>query len=222
MKIYILTFLVVIFTASVAASDQNAAPNSGNKKVATSNANASNAAPVSSVAPVSSAAPVSSVVPSSNVATPSTSTSAKEPAKKSAQAPASDKATSNKTSDNKTNSNKANSNEINSNKKNAAAVLANFKQSGLASWYGPRYHGRITASGEKFDMHALTAAHRTLPFGAKVKITNMKNNQYVIVKINDRGPYSGKRIIDVSHAAAKQLGMLRSGLANVSVTIVDK
>ncbi|MGL6175792.1 MAG: septal ring lytic transglycosylase RlpA family protein, partial [Vibrionaceae bacterium] len=129
---------------------------------------------------------------------------------------------SNKTSDSKTNSNKANSNKTNGNKKKAAAVPANFKQSGLASWYGPRYHGRTTASGEKFDMHALTAAHRTLPFGAKVKITNVKNNQHVIVKINDRGPYSGKRIIDVSHAAAKQLGMLRSGLANVSITIVDK
>ncbi|MGL4735166.1 MAG: septal ring lytic transglycosylase RlpA family protein [Enterovibrio sp.] len=211
MKIYILTFLAATFTASVAASDQNAATNSSSSEVVASNS-----------ATASSAAPVSSVAPSNNAAAPSAAAPAKEPAKKSTPVPASNKATSNKTSDNKANSNEANSNKTNGNKKKAAAVPANFKQSGLASWYGPRYHGRTTASGEKFDMHALTAAHRTLPFGAKVKITNMKNNQYVIVKINDRGPYSGKRIIDVSHAAAKQLGMLRNGLANVSITIVDK
>ncbi|MGL5292027.1 MAG: septal ring lytic transglycosylase RlpA family protein [Vibrionaceae bacterium] len=109
-----------------------------------------------------------------------------------------------------------------SNKKKAALVPTGFKQSGLASWYGPRYHGRLTASGEKFNMHALTAAHRALPFGTKVKITNLKNNQHVTVQINDRGPYSGKRIIDVSHAAAKRLGMLHSGLAKVRITVVDK
>ncbi|MGL5336548.1 MAG: septal ring lytic transglycosylase RlpA family protein [Enterovibrio sp.] len=97
-----------------------------------------------------------------------------------------------------------------------------FEQSGLASWYGPRYHGKPTASGEKFNMHAFTAAHRALPFGTKVKIINLKNNQQVTVQINDRGPYSGKRIIDVSQAAAKQLGMLQSGLTKVKITVIEK
>lgn len=89
------------------------------------------------------------------------------------------------------------------------------KPVGKASWYGPRFHGRKTASGEIFNQHELTAAHRSLPFGTKVRVTNLRNGKSVVVRINDRGPYAHGRVIDVSKAAAKHLGMLDSGLAQV-------
>lgn len=86
---------------------------------------------------------------------------------------------------------------------------------GRASWYGRRFHGRRTASGERFDMNALTAAHRTLPFGTRVLVRNPRNGQEVEVRINDRGPHLRGRIIDLSHAAAKALGLLQAGDAAV-------
>lgn len=86
---------------------------------------------------------------------------------------------------------------------------------GKASWYGPRFHGRKTASGEIFNQHELTAAHRSLPFGTRVRVTNLKNGRSVVVRINDRGPYAKGRLIDLSRAAAKHLGMLDSGVAQV-------
>jgi rare lipoprotein A len=92
--------------------------------------------------------------------------------------------------------------------------------SGAASWYGGKFHGRTTANGERYDMHKLTAAHKTLPFGTKVKITNQRNGETVVVRINDRGPYAGRRIIDLSRAAADKIGMLRSGVAPVKVEVV--
>src|SRR5688500_10020859 len=70
--------------------------------------------------------------------------------------------------------------------------------SGLASWYGPGFHGRLTANGERYDMHALTAAHKTMPFNTRVRVTNQTNGKSVVVRINDRGPYVGKRVIDLS------------------------
>ena len=88
---------------------------------------------------------------------------------------------------------------------------------GLASWYGPRFHGKRTASGERFDREALTAAHRTLPFGACAEVTNLDNGRRVKVRINDRGPHTRDRIIDVSERAARELGMLERGLARVAV-----
>jgi rare lipoprotein A len=91
---------------------------------------------------------------------------------------------------------------------------------GLASWYGPKFHGRRTANGEKFNQHALTAAHRSFPFGTKVKVTNVRNGRSVIVRINDRGPFSGGRIIDLSRGAAKILGLLGSGTAPVTIQIL--
>lgn len=91
------------------------------------------------------------------------------------------------------------------------AVLAR----GKASWYGPRFHGRRTASGERFDMHELTAAHPTLPFGTLVRVRNMVNGREVVVRINDRLPPVRHRIIDLSKAAATSLGFLRAGLAPV-------
>lgn len=90
-------------------------------------------------------------------------------------------------------------------------------QEGLATWYGERHHGRPTASGERFDMHALTAAHRTLRFGTQVIVTNLENGKTVVVRINDRGPYGRGRIIDVSRAAAERLGMIARGVVRVRV-----
>ncbi|WP_251834828.1 septal ring lytic transglycosylase RlpA family protein [Serpens gallinarum] len=86
---------------------------------------------------------------------------------------------------------------------------------GKASWYGKRFHGKKTASGEPFNQHALTAAHRSLPFGTLVRVTNLANKRSVVVRINDRGPYVGSRVIDVSRKAAEKLGMLDRGVAPV-------
>ena len=95
-------------------------------------------------------------------------------------------------------------------------------QRGLASWYGERHHGGPTASGERFDMHALTAAHRSLRFGTRVRITNEKNGQSVIVRINDRGPFGNrKRIIDVSQRAATELDMIDAGVVPVRVEVLS-
>ncbi len=98
---------------------------------------------------------------------------------------------------------------------------ATFLNSGVASYYGPGFHGRRTANGERFDMHAMTAAHRTLPFGTLVKVTNLSNGKSAIVRVNDRGPYVGKRVIDLSVAAAKQIGSTGSGTARVSLEVMD-
>jgi rare lipoprotein A len=91
---------------------------------------------------------------------------------------------------------------------------------GQASWYGARFHGRKTASGERFDMRGLTAAHRALPFGTRVKVTNVANGRSVVVRINDRGPWSRRRIIDLSRAAAERIGMITSGVAQVIVEVL--
>jgi rare lipoprotein A len=97
-----------------------------------------------------------------------------------------------------------------------------FKQVGLASYYAPRFHGRRTASGEKYSKNRLTAAHRTLPFGTMVKVTEIKTGKWLIVRINDRGPYARKRIIDLSYAAAKQFGMVKgAGVIKVKIRVVE-
>ena len=92
-----------------------------------------------------------------------------------------------------------------------------YDREGVASYYGARHHGARTASGERFDQHGLTAAHRQLPFGTRVVVTNLANKRNVVVRINDRGPHSRGRLIDVSKGAAEELGMLRSGTARVRV-----
>lgn len=92
-----------------------------------------------------------------------------------------------------------------------------FAQLGTASWYGPRFHGRKTANGEIFNQNKLTAAHRTLPLGTEVEVTNVKNGKSVEVRINDRGPYVRGRIIDLSRAAAIRLGIREQGLATVRI-----
>ncbi|MCY1284397.1 Endolytic peptidoglycan transglycosylase RlpA [compost metagenome] len=96
-----------------------------------------------------------------------------------------------------------------------------YRAEGKASYYGARHHGKRTASGERFNQNALTAAHRTLPFGTRVRVTNLRNDRTVVVRINDRGPYGRGRIIDVSHKAAEVLGMIRSGVVPVRVESLD-
>ncbi len=95
-----------------------------------------------------------------------------------------------------------------------------FREQGIASWYGKPYHGRITASGEKYDMGQLTAAHKTLPFGVTVRVTRLDNGRQVKVRITDRGPFVDGRIIDLSKAAAKKLDMVQDGIARVRIEIV--
>ncbi len=98
----------------------------------------------------------------------------------------------------------------------------NYFQKGAASWYGREFHGKLTASGDKFSMYDYTAAHKTLPFGSYVEVTNLKNGKKVTVKINDRGPYRGNRIIDLSYTAAKQIDMLRTGEVPIGIVIIKR
>ena len=95
-----------------------------------------------------------------------------------------------------------------------------LEQTGKASWYGARHHGKTTASGEHFDMHALTAAHRTLPLGSRVRVTNLANGRVVDVRINDRGPALADRIIDLSYAAARDLDAVDHGVVPVHIAVL--
>ncbi len=95
--------------------------------------------------------------------------------------------------------------------------IESFSQTGKASWYGPGFHGKKTSSGERFDMNTLSAAHRTLPIPSYARVTNLSNGKSVVVRINDRGPFHGNRVMDVSKAAAKELGFIHTGTANVKV-----
>jgi len=94
-------------------------------------------------------------------------------------------------------------------------------QIGRASWYGKQFHGRQTASGEPYDMFRFTAAHLQLPLGTWVRVTNLRNDKAVIVKVNDRGPVTPGRIIDLSYGAAKVIGLDRMGLARVRLEVID-
>ena len=93
-------------------------------------------------------------------------------------------------------------------------------QEGRASWYGPGFHGRTTASGERFNMHTATCAHRRLPFGSLVRVTNTRTGKSATCRINDRGPFAGGRILDVSKAVAAKLGMIRAGTARVRIEVL--
>ena len=97
-----------------------------------------------------------------------------------------------------------------------------IKDRGVASWYGEQFHGKQAANGEIFNMEALTAAHRTMPLGSVVRVVNLSNGRHIHVRITDRGPYVNGRILDLSHAAAVQLGMEHGGLAYVQVEIVGQ
>ena len=97
---------------------------------------------------------------------------------------------------------------------------SNSSHHSTASWYGAQFHGKKTANGERFNMYAMTAAHKTLPLSSYAEVTNLKNHRSVIVRINDRGPYHGKRALDLSYAAAKELGI--SGIGSVHIKPLDR
>ena len=95
-----------------------------------------------------------------------------------------------------------------------------FREEGIASWYGPGFHGEMTANGERYDMHGMTAAHKLLPFGTKLKVTNKSNGRSIVVRVNDRGPFVADRVIDLTHAAAEDIGMLAKGTAPVTLETI--
>jgi rare lipoprotein A len=95
-----------------------------------------------------------------------------------------------------------------------------IKDRGVASWYGAQFHGKLAANGEIFNMEALTAAHRTLPLGSMVRVVNLMNGKHVRVRINDRGPYVNGRILDLSYAAAAQLGMIDGGISVIQLEVI--
>ena len=99
---------------------------------------------------------------------------------------------------------------------------ANYKTEGLASWYGTDFHGRLTANGEVFDMESITAAHPTLPLPSYVRVTNQANKKSLIVRVNDRGPFHGNRVLDVSHKSAQLLGFKDTGVARVKVEYIGR
>lgn len=103
----------------------------------------------------------------------------------------------------------------------ASEAVRKFTQTGLASWYGRQFHGRKTASGDTFDMYAMTAAHRSLPLNCYIRVTNKNNGKSVVVKVNDRGPFHGNRVLDLSYAAANKLGIAGSGTGNVTIERID-
>lgn len=101
-------------------------------------------------------------------------------------------------------------------------LLTDRSFTGMSSWYGGRFNGRKTANGERFNMNELTAAHKTLPFGTLLKVTNLETQKSVIVRINDRGPYHGRRVLDLSFGAAQKIGLAQSGVAMVEARVVEK
>src|SRR5262245_1007289 len=103
-----------------------------------------------------------------------------------------------------------------------ASIGRHHTETGQASWYGKAHHGERTASGERFDMRALTAAHRTLPFGTIVPVTDLRSGRSMKVRINERGPFRRERIIDLSYEAARKLGLVARGTARVKITVIDR
>lgn len=97
----------------------------------------------------------------------------------------------------------------------------NLTQIGYASWYGPGFHGKKTANGEIYNQNAMTAAHKSLPLSTKIKVTNLENNKSVFLRVNDRGPYHGNRILDLSKKAAEQLGVLAKGTAKIKLQVLN-
>lgn len=103
----------------------------------------------------------------------------------------------------------------------ASTTVSKFSQTGVASWYGRQFHGKKTASGDIYDQNGLTAAHRSLPLNCYVKVTNKANGKSVVVKVNDRGPFSSSHVMDLSYGAAKQIGLVNAGSGNVLIERVD-
>lgn len=105
--------------------------------------------------------------------------------------------------------------------KSGGRVSSGHTESGMASYYGNEFHGRKTANGERFDQGKLTAAHRTMPFGTRVKVTNTQNGRSVVVRVNDRGPFVKGRIIDLSSSAFKSIASINAGVVPVRVQVID-
>jgi len=103
-----------------------------------------------------------------------------------------------------------------------APIVTAFHQTGTASWYGKEFHGRRTANGDLFDMHGLSAAHRTLPLGSLIRVTNLGNNRNITLRVNDRGPFIKSRVIDLSYGAARELGFAAEGTAQVAIERLDE
>ena len=103
-----------------------------------------------------------------------------------------------------------------------AKVAVGHTQVGHASYYGKKFHGRTTANGERFNMNAMTAAHKTLPLGTKVRVTRVDTGNSIVVRINDRGPFIKGRIIDLSKGAARKLGMIQRGVSEVKVEVLSR
>jgi rare lipoprotein A len=110
--------------------------------------------------------------------------------------------------------------EVNGQRYTVLPTSEGFVERGVASWYGPTFHGKSTSSGEPYDMYAMTAAHRTLPLPCYARITNLSNGRSIVVRINDRGPFASNRIIDLSYTAAAKLDMIRAGTAFVELRTV--
>ena len=110
---------------------------------------------------------------------------------------------------------------LSSEDQNTTPSLASFRQTGMASYYAREFDGRTTANGERFDIRDLTAAHPTLPFNTRVRVTNLSNSLSVVVRINDRGPFTKRRIIDLSYAAAEKIGLIGPGTAKVEIEVVN-
>jgi len=115
------------------------------------------------------------------------------------------------------------SSSYNSNNKKSKTTKTNHKkeQIGVSSYYGTQFHGKLTANGEVFDMYGVTAAHKTLPLGTVARITNLENDKSIILRINDRGPYVGGRILDCSYGAALKLDFVTNGTAKVKIQIIE-
>ena len=106
--------------------------------------------------------------------------------------------------------------------KNSKTSINNKKVlKGISSWYGPNFHGKLTANGEVYDMYGVTAAHKTLPLNTVARVTNLDNGKSIILRINDRGPYVGNRILDCSMGAAKKLGFYTAGTAMVKIEVIE-
>ncbi|PPK72791.1 rare lipoprotein A [Methylobacter tundripaludum] len=114
----------------------------------------------------------------------------------------------------------SNADTANADEENLLPRLTRYLKQGIASWYGPKFHGKKTASGEIYDMYAMTAAHKTLPISSYARVTNLENQRSVIVRINDRGPFQGNRLMDLSYAAAKKLDLHQAGSAAVEIKAI--
>ena len=131
------------------------------------------------------------------------------------------KSSSSKKSKAVTNTSKSSSNSNRRYSSKSNSKIRNDVITGISSWYGPNFHGKLTANGEVFDQYGVTAAHKTLPLGTVARVTNLDNNKSVILRINDRGPYVGDRILDCSYGAAKKLGFIAQGTTKVRIELIE-